>query len=133
MHETAIKEREEIAKVLCATYQLKGYDYSPLEKVKIDEILDKLKDVKKRHDNMIRQMKVSFSTRVSSRSPKLRADSSSSPRSLQIDSKAAEEAIRVRLNALTSAKATQVGERTGLGKQLVSLSLSLLSVLRSPT
>ena len=75
MHETAIKEREEIAKVLCATYQLKGYDYSPLEKVKIDEILDKLKDVKKRHDNMIRQMKVSFPRRVSSRSnEEFRAD-----------------------------------------------------------
>lgn len=64
MHETAIKEREEIAKVLCASYELKGYDYSPLEKIKIDEILDKLKDVKKKKDNMIRQMKASLPARL---------------------------------------------------------------------
>ena len=59
MHEDAVVGREELANILCATYDLKGYDYSPLEKVKIDEILDKLKDIKKRQENVIRQLKVS--------------------------------------------------------------------------
>ena len=59
MHEEAVVRREETAKMLCVTYELKGYDYSPLEKVKINEILDKLKDVKKRQENANRQLRVS--------------------------------------------------------------------------
>lgn len=45
------------------------------------------------------------------------------PSILQTDSKATEDAIRVRLADLNSAKATQLGERSGLQKQLVRLVL----------
>jgi hypothetical protein len=57
-HENAIKNREETAKVICRNYDFKGYDYSPLEKAKVDEIVDKLRDVHRTQEALVKRMKV---------------------------------------------------------------------------
>lgn len=47
-----------MAQMVCSQYEFKGYDYSPLEKAKIDEIVDKMRELRKRQEGVVKQKQV---------------------------------------------------------------------------
>lgn len=57
-HENAVRAREETAQAVCNQYEFKGYDYSPLEAAKIEEIVEKIQEIKKRQEQVIKQKQV---------------------------------------------------------------------------